>query len=389
MNEELRALLAHAPSAPQWTINWAAVERSALKAWFAQMKDVPQEPKWHGEGDVWTHTKLVCEALAALEEYRALNRRQQETMFLAALLHDVGKIPTTKMEDGIIRAHKHGEVGSRMVRVILWTELDLCGTREAQQLRETVCRLVRYHMTPLHMLESEAEMRLRRIAAESELLGGFSIRMLCLLAEADNRGRVCDDLAEQLEKIELCRVFAEENGCLDGPAVFGSEHTERAYFAGRNVRPEQMLYDDAWGEVVLMCGLPGTGKDTWIAAAHPDLPTVSLDDMRDEMHVLPTDNQGAVAQACKEKARAYLRAHQPFVFNATNLTPLTREPLVRLFEQYGASVRIVFLETAWREQLRRNASRQRAVPENVISSMLEKMAVPERAEARHVEWICV
>lgn len=176
---------------------------------------------------------------------------------------------------------------------------------------------------------------------------------------------------------------------MDGPSAFACGHTQRAYFDGRNVLPDQPLYDDTWGEVILLCALPGTGKDTWIAANCPQLPMVSLDDMRDEMGVLPTDNQGAVAQACKESARRRLRAKEPFVFNATNLTPLTREPLVRLFEQYGARVRIVYLETEWQEEMRRNAARRKAVPEGVIHAMLEKLAVPERAEARTVEWICV
>ena len=389
MHEGLKALLSLAPSAPHWAIDWAEAERSACAPWFARMKEVPQEKKWHGEGDVWTHTKLVCQALAQMEEYRALERGTQETVFLAVLLHDVGKIVTTRTEDGEIRAPKHGEIGSRMVRTMLWTEMGLCGSAEAQQLRETVCRLIRWHMAPLHMLEGDGERRLRRIAAESELLGGFSIRLLCLLAEADNRGRICDDLAEQLDKIELCRELAREHGCMDGPSAFACGHTQRAYFDGRNVLPDQPLYDDTWGEVILLCALPGTGKDTWIAANCPQLPMVSLDDMRDEMGVLPTDNQGAVAQACKESARRRLRAKEPFVFNATNLTPLTREPLVRLFEQYGARVRIVYLETEWQEEMRRNAARRKAVPEGVIHAMLEKLAVPERAEARTVEWICV
>ena len=38
----------------------------------------------------------------------------------------------------------------------------------------------------------------------------------------------------------------------------------------------QELYDDTWGEVILMCGLPGTGKDHWIRSHCPSLPTVWL-----------------------------------------------------------------------------------------------------------------
>ena len=151
---------------------------------------------------------------------------------------------------------------------------------------------------------------------------------------------------------------------------------------------DEDLYDDTWGEVILMCGLPGTGKDTWIRENHPGLPTVSLDDLRRESGVKPGDNQGRVVQAAKERAKAYLRAKQPFVWNATCLTPL-RAQQIELFERYGARVRIVYLETNWAKNLRRNAGRTDAVPEDIIDRMLEKLEPPGQAEAQAVEWICL
>jgi len=104
---------------------------------------------------------------------------------------------------------------------------------------------------------------------------------------------------------------------------------------------------------------------------------------------LPTDSQGEVAQAAQEQARIYLRARLPFIWNATNITQAMRQKLVSLFEDYGASVRIVYLETGWDENLRRNADRKACVPANVIEHMLGKMTLPQRWEARVVEWICV
>jgi len=390
MREEWKELLALAPDAPQYALDWDAVEHSALAPLLNRLRDTQQEARWHGEGNVLNHTKLVCQALAQSGDYRRLARRKQEILFLSALLHDIGKCVTTRVEDGVITAPHHSETGSRMARVWLWTECGLCGTPQKQELREAVCRLIRWHMAPEHMLEGEQpEMRLRRIAAEGELAPDFSIELLCILAEADMRGRICEDLEEQLIQIELCRTLAKELGCLNGPAAFAGGHTKRAYFAGRGVQCDQPLYDDTWGEVILLSGLPGTGKDTFIAQRYPSLASVSLDDIREETGVRQGDNQGAVVQESRERARAYLRAHRPFVFNATNLTLTTREPLVRLFEQYGARVRIVFLETAWDEQMRRNSQRARQVPEHVIAAMLDKLSPPERWEARAVEWLCV
>ena len=94
-------------------------------------------------------------------------------------------------------------------------------------------------------------------------------------------------------------------------------------------------------------------------------------------------------QAAQQRCREHLRAHEPFVYNATNLTPSIRAGLVQLFEEYGAWVRIVYLETGWEEQLRRNRERVAVVPESAIGHMLDKLSPPEGYEARAVEYLCV
>ena len=73
-----------------------------------RMKGVPQPPDYHPEGDVWTHTLLVLEAVGPCTP----------ELGWAALLHDIGKPSTISMEDRI-RFHGHGETGARMAREIL------------------------------------------------------------------------------------------------------------------------------------------------------------------------------------------------------------------------------------------------------------------------------
>lgn len=163
---------------------------------------------------------------------------------------------------------------------------------------------------------------------------------------------------------------------------------------GRPVNEEGTVTDEGRKRIyrmvpqTSMCGLPGTGKDSWIRANCPGLPVVSLDDLRLEMDVAATENQGQVVQAAREQAKALLRDKQPFVWNATSLTSL-RAQQIELFERYHARVRLIYLETAWEENLRRNASRPDAVPEDVIDRMLARLEPPERFEAQAVEWISV
>lgn len=383
---ELETLL---PSAPDWEIP-ASVYDTVLGSLIYKLRQTPQEPAWHGEGDVLTHTRMVCEALAAMDAFRTADETTRQILFLAALLHDIGKIPSTRTEDGRWVSPGHTRIGAGMARQILWQDFGLCGTPEKQQLREAVCGLIRYHSLPPHAIdEPDGTLRLRRTAANGTLAPGFTMQKLCILSEADIRGRIFPDQRALLEKVQLCRELAKEAGVLDAPYSFPSAYTAFSYLAGKNISPDYPLYEDTWGEVILMSGLPGTGKDTWIRENCPDIPMISLDGIRKALGISPRGNQEKVAAIAREQAREWLRKKQSFVWNATNITPTTRKKQIELFAGYGARVRLVYLETDWEEQLRRNRERADTVPGNAICDMLEKLTPPERFEAHRVEWICV
>lgn len=355
-----------------------------------RMKHTSQSPRWHGEGDVLTHTEMVVKELQGLPDYKELPERQQQILTIASWLHDVGKISQSREIGDDIEAPNHAGVGSRMAREELWRNFNMCGTAELMQVREAIALLVRYHSLPPHAIDSpDAKVRLHRIASNGLLAPDFSIRLLCLLARADMMGRFCDDKLEMLDQISLCEELSKEEGCFESPYRFPSDFTRRAFLDGKDIWKDQTLHDDTWGEVILMCGLPGTGKDTWIKQNLPDIPMVSLDDIRRVHKIAPTAPQGFVANLAKEQAKEYLRRHEPFVWNATNLSTDTRRKLISLFESYKARVRIVYLETDWLTQITRNALRPDQVPTSVITSMLTKLIPPEAYEAAKVEWINV
>lgn len=367
-----------------------ATPEELLGGLAGKMEETPQNPRWHGEGSVLAHTKLVTKTMTESPAFMDADIRTQQNLYLAAVFHDIGKIRTTRLEDGQWVSPGHARVGAEMARQILWREFGLCGTPEKQNIREAVCNLIRYHSLPPYAIENgDGKLRLMRAAANDVLAPGFTIRSLCAISEADALGRICDDKADMLDRIALCAELAKEVGCYDGPYPFPTAHTAYACLSGKQVSPEYPLYDDTWGEVILLSGLPGTGKDTWIKNNCPQIPMISLDEIRKELNILPTQNQGRVVDAARERAKELLRKKQSFVWNATNILPTTRKQQIDLFAAYGASVRVVYLETEWDEQLRRNASRPDAVPEGAISDMLEKLTPPEYFEAHRVEWHCV
>jgi predicted kinase len=185
----------------------------------------------------------------------------------------------------------------------------------------------------------------------------------------------------------LFAEFCYEHNCLNSPGRFPNSFSRFEYFRKENGFVGYEAYDDTKFEVILMCALPASGKDTWVQKNYGHLPVISLDDIRETMDVLPTDDQGGVISQARSSAKEYLRAKKSFVWNATNITYSLRRQLVSLFTDYGASVKIVYLEAPYKEILKRNRERSRNVPENVIDKMIKKLEVPSVIEAHEVIWI--
>lgn len=371
-------------------INWDLIESTILKPYVVELKNTMQEAKWHQEGDVLTHTKMVCEALIKLDEYQNLKEDYQLVLFLAALFHDIAKPVCTKIVDGEIRSFHHPIKGANITREYFWKELSLAGIKDFQQFREGVVLLVKYHSEPTYFnYEKDKEKLIIKLSLNTKLTRYFNNQLLYLLAKADILGRISETNDEKLEYIEEFKMSAIELDCYTKDFKFNNSFTKTKYLNSTSVWHSETLYDTTWGEIILICGLPGTGKDEYIKKNYPTFKVISLDDFRREMKIRPTDEQGEVYNRAKEKAKEYLREHIPFIWNATNITEITRSKQIALFHQYNARVKVIYLETSWEVNLKRNKNRRYEVNEKVISDMLNKLTIAEDYEADIVEWICI
>jgi predicted kinase len=360
-------------------LDWEGIE--ARFDWIRNMAGCPQDPVYHAEGDVLTHTRMVCEALVSLPAWRQLQPAARSTVFASALLHDVAKPAYTQTDSGgRISSRGHVRNGARMARKILWL-MDDAGEGVPFHYREMIVALVRFSGLPFFLFEKPDPQR--SVIHASQIV---RCDWLAMLEEADALGRKCDDRQELLDKIELFREYCRENDCLDHPRQFASVHSRFVYFRKEGSDPNYVAYDDTRFEVVLMSGLPGAGKDSWIQSHLPSLPVISLDSIRREMKIPAHKNQGAVASRAKERAREYLRTGSPFVWNATNITRSMRAQLIDLFTAYKARVRIVYVECLYQELLRRNRSRDSAVPAAIIQKLASKLDIPDTTEAHDLEW---
>ena len=196
--------------------------------------------------------------------------------------------------------------------------------------REHVCALVRHHQVPFFGLERSGSAGPRSAAGgrrggsidredATRLAQRLSLILrhdwLVAVADADARGRRCADPADQVRIVEHCalwREHARELAILDRAQPFASPHTRRAWHESPTRAPGVLAYDDCDLEVVVMAGLPASGKDTWLRAHRPELPVISLDDVRAELDVDAGDTP-RLRHRGRARARARLPAREDVV----------------------------------------------------------------------------
>ena len=177
---------------------------------------------YHLEGDVWTHTMMVC--------------KQAENMpyevQIAALLHDIGKPSTRKLnpKNGRVAFFNHDAVSAFMsLEILNREELGLDNKQKAD-----IFNLIALH-TQVYKLGA------KKLAA----IGNINlVGNLLLLGKADHEGRFHSHEGAEIP------TFDEMLG---------------EYQASR--------YIDVSKEVHILCGLPASGKSTW-AISDNNIPTV-------------------------------------------------------------------------------------------------------------------
>ncbi|HEY9429965.1 MAG TPA: AAA family ATPase [Blastocatellia bacterium] len=360
------------PQPHDWRLDW-----DALRDEFQFVRDMegcPQDPVYHAEGDVAIHTRMVCESLVENRRWRELAPAERAIVFAASLLHDVAKPATTREENGRVTSRGHSKRGEIMARALLWQ------MGAPFQAREQAANLVRYHQLPFFLIDSHDARRKLFTASQTARCD-----LLALVAEADARGRICDDRRRLLDNIALFAQYSLEQGCPNAPRKFPSDHSRFLYFRKEDRDPDYLAFDDTICEVIVMSGLPGAGKDHWIAASGPEWPVISLDELRHEMKIAPTENQGPVVARARENARECLRRKQSFIWNATNISRQLREHCISLCAAYNARVRIVYVETGAAALAEQNRLRDRGVPPEVINRLLARWEPPDLTEAHRVE----
>ena len=195
VTDEIRKLL----SADRPSAGWESARKTgALAATLPELEALAataQDPEWHPEGDVWTHTLMVVDAAASIVRENAWGLDAAETLhvLLGALVHDVGKPLTTvrALKDGRWRivSPRHEAEGEAPAQALL-SRLAFGETAE-----RAAGAIVRWHLSPGALFYSrergELDERAYTNAVRKVLKRIHPVRWQVLIAacEADWRGR--------------------------------------------------------------------------------------------------------------------------------------------------------------------------------------------------------
>lgn len=107
-----------------------------------KLEEMQQSPKHHPEGNVWIHTMMVVDEGAKYRE--KVNDRR--AFMWCLLLHDIGKIKTTKLRKGRWTSYNHDKVGEEDGMLFLNNFI------QDKEFKNKVCKMIRYHMHLLYIM---------------------------------------------------------------------------------------------------------------------------------------------------------------------------------------------------------------------------------------------
>lgn len=148
---------------------------------LANIRDVPQDAKWHPEGAVHIHIQQAGDVAAKNATRDGLTGTERQIAVLGAICHDFGKATHTQLhDDGRITSKGHAPAGYHVARDFLRS------VNAPEEVRRAVPALVREHMC-------HANQKTTRRALEGiiERLGkhGATLEHLSRVIEADTGGR--------------------------------------------------------------------------------------------------------------------------------------------------------------------------------------------------------
>lgn len=367
-----------------------------------ELEQTPQDPEWHAEGNVATHTQMVMDAASKETQ----NKHHLYILNYAAAFHDIAKPTTTRQREinGKTRtvSPRHAPIG----RSYLATHLSGSTIINPNDLN-TIIALVGHHHDPRKLVADNSPR-----AKYARLARICNVPLLYHLCRADMLGRTCADQESQIDQVELFKLQAQEWQCWDtNPHTGWNTAIQEAFprhpdlFHQHALAKSILDYEEGIIQSIheaipraynlpkktytttLLCGPSGSGKSSWIEKHRTNETIISLDEIRKKITGKRDDQSknGQVMQAAKEALKQALRDKKDIIWDATNTREDGRSWVVNLAQDYGAQTKIITIQAPINELIKRNKKREHPIPQKALMHQIERMEWPRLDEAHHVK----
>jgi len=375
-----------------------------------ELKTTIQDKEWHGEGDVHIHTDLVLYEVYNIINDKLCNLCEDDkiALILGAIFHDICKPLTTKEKElnGIIRvvAPKHEEYG----RNYLFYKLNKI--IKNKKIFNNVLGIVGFHQTPkMLVIRNQPKGKFFQLARRVPL------KLIYLLEIADIKGRTCPDKENQIDYLELFKIYAQEynlwdanNVYKDEKAFIDSELTDfsdltkqyvfseycRQFEKGAIVCPEEEIarsyqYRNGFPHLIVNCGVSGVGKSTYIEDNYKEYNVISLDGLREELLGSRSDHshERKVLDEAKARLKVLLAKKEKIIWDATSYRSDFRKVPLGLGFNYRAFTEISLFNKTRKDILAQNKQRDTDVTEKIIDIQMKKFEVPHIEECHNIKEI--
>lgn len=294
---------------------------------------------YHLEGDVWCHTMMALNQVPESENI---------VLKLVALLHDIGKPYVREVTDkGRVRFLGHESVGAFLsLEITKDPTLDL-----SLYQRVLIFKLISLHTEPYKLTSDQ----LSNLLIDDSICLDYLIK----LAHADKTGRFTN----------------KEDVILNSEYLFSPEPP------------------DTDKELIMLIGLPASGKSTYASELQKDGYTVISRDSIIEAMYPDDDYITAYSKADRGQVNDELskvlsrnRNTEKIVIDLTNLTKKNRSKILKQFPNHCKKAKVFIPDL--RTLIERNDNREgKTISQEVILNMIKSFYLPTYAEFDHIHWI--
>lgn len=195
-----------------------------LGTWFPEVEmliGVPQNSKYHMEGDVWNHTMMVIDEAA---KYRDRSTYPYGFM-MTALVHDFGKAICTEKKNGVYHAYEHETKGLTIVKRFLKR------ITNEKKLIHYVMNMTELHMKPNVLANAEASVKSTNKMFDSSV----SPIDLIYISQSDDKGRKTLVQSKSTEEFLLKRLDIY-NKIMEKPYVTGKDLIDAGLLPNENFK---------------------------------------------------------------------------------------------------------------------------------------------------------